>query len=131
MLQYKLGSAVITSSKWSNSHCQLRVLIMSQWFALWIVRSCEVSKQPIYSYVLELPQSVDEFTDLVEADSQPPHASVDLDMNVCDNAGFARSLVQSLDHIQTINHRRELLLNTGACLDLPKTAERQNRLHYA
>jgi len=52
-------------------------------------------------------------------------------VNIGDDAGVRRRLVNRLNHVEPINHWRESLLQTRGCLSRPETAETEDWLRDA
>jgi len=65
-----------------------------------------MSHDAVNSHVTKLTQRRDELAQLIETNSEPAHPGIDFYVNVCYNTRIRGGLVQRLDHLETIDHRR-------------------------
>ena len=87
--------------------------------------------RPGLHQLLELLQQRDELADLIDPKAEPAHARVDFDVHVRDRACFRSGLVESLEHVATVNNGGEFVLNTSSGLAGPETGETKHRLRDA
>src|SRR5215217_8870189 len=78
-------------------------LVAGQRLARGVVGSSEMRHDTVNTHVSKLTQRGDEFTQLIETNSEPAHARVDLYVNISHNAGVRRGLVQRFNHLEMID----------------------------
>src|ERR1043165_10114170 len=68
----------------------------------------------------------DEFTELIETNTETPHARIDLHMHIRDNTRFTRGLIERVEHVAPVNDRSQVVLNARRRLSRPETSETQH-----
>src|SRR6266478_6047682 len=86
-----------------------------------------MSHQTVDANVFEPGQCVSKSCYLVEANTEPPHAGINLNVNIRDFTSFACSRINRFDHVESINSGDKFVLNTCLRLSLPEPSQTENR----
>jgi hypothetical protein len=73
--------------------------------------------------VLKASYLISEFAQVVEAHSEPTHARIHLDVQICYNTGLFRGSTKSLNLVKPIYNWNQPLLNTCSSLTFPETGQ--------
>ena len=95
---------------------------------LFIISRSQMRHEPVNANVCESLQRGAEIPNIVGSHAQPTHSGVDFQMNIDSCSRILRGTIQRFDHVETVNNRREILLNARVFLTGPNAAQAQDRL---
>jgi hypothetical protein len=124
----QVSRTVPVVAKEGNRVVETLDLIVSQGLAGSVVSGSEVTHQSIDSHVAKWFERDNEFAQVIEANSEPAHAGVNLYVNVRDHTCIGSSAIQRVDHVNAVNNRRQSLLNAECGLSRPVTSETEHWL---
>src|SRR5215213_10069837 len=93
-------------AKNGNSFLETMNLIASQRLTRSVVSSSKMAHESIDAHVAKLLERRDKFVQLIKTNSQPAHSCIDFDMNIGDYSSIQSRVIQRLDHVEPVNHRR-------------------------
>src|SRR6266850_912936 len=123
-----VGRLITTCAKSSDSMFKTMNLTFCERRAGRLVCGSKVSHQTVDANVFEPGHCVSEISYLIESNTEPPHAGINLDVNVDDFTAFARSQIEGFDHVESINSGNKFVLNARLGLSLPEPCQTENRL---
>src|SRR6476619_3115429 len=77
-----------------------------------VVRDREMGHQAVNSNVREISLRIAEFRNAIGAHTEATHAGIDLDVNIGDCISIAGRAIERLNHVEPVNNRRQLVLQT-------------------